>query len=125
MNDSTENFDPSTPPAADAPKPAWALVEIFGHRQHYGEIRDVEIAGGKLLEVRDVDTDKVHMYGAGAIFSLTPLTQGEIDAHSADVKRRREADERYTREREARAQARLAAPDASEESSEFSEEFPL
>lgn len=50
-----------TAPPSEAPAPTWALIEIFGHRQHYGEIRDGEIAGGKLLEVRDVDTDKVHM----------------------------------------------------------------
>lgn len=98
--------------ATIAPIPSWALIEIFGHRQHYGEIRDVEIAGGKLLEVRDVDTDKVHMYGAAAIFSLTPMTQGEIDAHIADMKRRREDELRWRQDREERAQARLAAPAA-------------
>lgn len=104
-----------TAPPSEAPAPTWALIEIFGHRQHYGEIRDVEIAGGKLLEVRDVDTDKVHMYGAAAIFSLTPMTQREIDAHIADTRRRRDAEERWQHEREARAQARLAAPDASDD----------
>ena len=103
----------------DPPKPTWALVEIFGHRQHWGEIRDVEIAGGKLLEVRDVDTDKVHMYGASAIFSLTPLTQSEVDAHIAVVRRRREREERWEREREERAQARLAAPEAETREDEF------
>jgi hypothetical protein len=111
MNDFAETFDAFTPPPAEAPAPAWALIEIFGHRQHYGEIRDVEIAGVKLLEVRDVDTDKVHMYGASAIFSLTPMTQGEIDAHMADTRRCREEAEKWKREREERAQARLAAPD--------------
>lgn len=104
--------EPSESSASDAPKLSWALVEIFGHRQHYGEIRDVEIAGGKLLEIRDVDTDKVHMYGAAAIFSLTPLTQSEIIAHLADMKRRRESEERWKQEREQRAKTRLAAPDA-------------
>lgn len=99
----------------EAPKLSWALVEIFGHRQHYGEIRDVEIAGGKLLEIRDVDTDKVHMYGASAIFSLTPLTQSEIFAHLAQAKRRRESEERWRSEREQRAQAQLAAPDADDD----------
>ena len=112
MNDFAQIFDAFTPPPVEAPKPAWALVEIFGHRQHWGEIKNVEIAGGKLLEVRDVDTDKVHMYGAAAIFSLTPLTQGEIDAHIADVRRRKVAEERWRREREERAQKRLAAPEA-------------
>lgn len=97
--------------AETAIAPTYALVEVFGHRQHYGEIKDVEIAGGKLLEVRDVDTEETHMYGAGAIFSLTVLTQGEIDAHMADVRRRKADGERWRREREERAQARLAAPE--------------
>lgn len=98
---------------ADAsPPPTWAIVEIFGHRQHYGEIRDVEIAGGKLLEVRDIDTDKIHMYGAAAIFSLTPLTQSEMDEHVAITRRRKEEEDRWKRGREDRARARLAVPEA-------------
>ena len=100
-------------PEADVSvKPAYAMVEIFGHRQHYAEIRDVEIAGGKLLEVRDVDTQKVHLYGAGAIFSLTMLSEAEIAAHIADIKRRQDDEERWAREREERRIARLAAPEA-------------
>jgi hypothetical protein len=101
-----------TPPPSEAPTPRWALIEIFDHCQHGGEIRDFEIAGGKLLEVRDVDSGKAHLYGAAAIFSLTPLTQGEIDAHIADTKRRHEELERWKQDREQRAQARLVAPDA-------------
>lgn len=114
MDDFAKNFDADTParPEPEPPAPVYALVEIFGHRQHYGEIRDVEIAGGKLLEVRDVDTGVAHMYGAAAIFSLTPMTQVEIDVHIADRKRRQEAYKRYQSECEARAQAMLAAPDA-------------
>lgn len=122
MIDFASTFDAATPPpdAAAAVKPAYAMVEIFGHRQHYAEIRDVEIAGGKLLEVRDVDTQKVHMYGSGAIFSLTVLSDVEIEAHIADVKRRRDEEERWAREREERRVARLAAPAAEED-----DEFPL
>jgi hypothetical protein len=125
MDDFATQFDAVTPPEPEPPKPAYALVEIFGHRQHYGEIRDVEIAGGKLLEVRDVDTETVHMYGAAAIFSLTPLTQGEIDAHIADQKRRREEHDRWKREREARVQARLAAPDAGEDDGADEDDRPF
>ena len=90
--------------------PTFAMVEIFGHRQHWAEIRDVEIAGGKLLEVRDIDTQKVHLYGSGAIFSLTMLTPADIEAHTADMARRREEQDRWRREAEERRQARLAAP---------------
>ena len=112
MADFAENFDAFTPAGStETIKPSYAMVEIFGHRQHYGEIRDVEIAGGKLLEVRDVDTEKVHMYGSAAIVSLTPLTQDEIDAHITDVKRRRDDEERWRQKYAADRQARLAAPD--------------
>ncbi len=103
-----------TAEAAESAKIAYAMVEIFGHRQHYAEIRDVEIAGGKLLEVRDVDTQKIHMYGAGAIFSLTPLSDVEIADHLADMKRRRDEEEKWRQDREERRAARLAAPEAEE-----------
>lgn len=126
MDEFSAQFDAFTPPEPEPPKPSYALIEIFGHRQHYGEIRDVEIAGGKLLEVRDVDTEKVHMYGSAAIFSLTPLTQGEIEAHIADTKRRREEYERWKHEREARVQAKqLAAPEADTDDGDDDDERPF
>lgn len=94
MNDFAQSFDAFTPEQEQKRvEPAYAMVEIFGHRQHWAEIRDVEIAGGKLLEVRDVDTQKVHLYGSGAIFSLTMLSVADIDAHIADVKRRKDDEE--------------------------------
>jgi hypothetical protein len=112
----TEVFDAFTPPAEQKKvDPTYAMVEIFGHRQHWAEIRDVEIAGGKLLEVRDVDTQKVHLYGSGAIFSLTMLSSADVEAHVADVKRRTEESERWRRESEERRQARLSAPEVVEE----------
>jgi hypothetical protein len=111
MNDFAETFDTFTPPREEKRlEPTFAMVEIFGHRQHWAEIRDVEIAGGKLLEVRDVDTQKVHLYGSAAIFSLTMLDAADMEAHLADMKRRREDEERWRRESEARRLARLAAP---------------
>lgn len=113
MSDFSQSFDAFTPEQDQKRiEPAYAMVEIFGHRQHWAEIRDVEIAGGKLLEVRDVDTQKVHLYGSGAIFSLTMLSATEIEAHIADVKRRREEADRWRRESEERRQGLLAAPDA-------------
>lgn len=78
-----------------APPPTWALVEIFGHRSHYGEIREVEAFGAKLLEVVDVDTGKTHRYGGAAIFSLTILSQPEMDGHVATIKRQKERDAEY------------------------------
>ena len=60
--------------------------------------------------MRDVDTQKVHLYGSAAIFSLTMLDAADMEAHLADMKRRREDEERWRRESEARRLARLAAP---------------
>lgn len=117
MNDFAEAFDGFTPEAPPTKRGelSYAMVEIFGHRQHWAEIRDVEIAGGRLLEVRDVDTQKVHLYGSAAIFSLTMLTAEEIDAHRTDVKRRQEENERWRREVLERQQARLDAPETGED----------
>lgn len=119
MNDFTEMNEAKPEPEINPLGPAYAMVEIFGHRQHYAEIRDVEIAGGKLLEVRDVDTQKVHLYGSGAIFSLTMMTAEEISAHLDDMRRRQEENERWRRESEERRQARLAAPAAGDDGLPF------
>ena len=116
MNEFAETFDAFTPERAQKRiEPVYAMVEIFGHRHHWAEIRDVEIAGGKLLEVRDVETQKVHLYGSAAIFSLTMLDAADIEAHLADVKRRKEESERWRAEQETRRLARLAAPEADDD----------
>lgn len=110
-----------TKPAESEPKrvePNYAMVEIFGHRQHFAEIRDVEITGGKLLEVRDVDTQKCHLYGSGAIFSLTMLTPDDIEAHIKEVKRRREMEERWRSEARVRRLIAQGAEEGVEEEAE-------
>jgi len=106
----------------------YALVEIFGHRQHYAEISDVERAGAKLLRVHDVDTDEVHFYGGAAIFSMTIISQARLDAHLADCarqkKEREEYEARWKSERDARENARaLPRPEglAGEEAAEYDE----
>jgi len=111
------------PVAAAVPQPKYALVEIFGHRTHWGEVREVEAFGTKLLEVADGDTGKLHRYGGASIFSLTNLTAEEYEAHLADVRARRlrdaEYEARWKREREermAREKAGLAV---------YEEELPL
>lgn len=94
----------------------YALVEIFGHREHYAEISDVERAGAKLLRVHDLDTDEVHFYGGAAIFSLTLISRERLDAHVADTQRMKAAEAareaRWKADREARELARaLPQPD--------------
>lgn len=78
----------------------FAFVEIFGHRSHYGAIAEVEQFGAKMLEVRDIDTGKTHIYGGSAIFSLTVLTAADmvkhVQARKAETERRAQYALRYT-----------------------------
>ena len=82
-----EWLDGATPADGSPPPEIWALCEIFGHRRHYGKIREVERFGTKMLRV-DVPVGppaapllgederfETFMYGGGAIFSLTPMTE--------------------------------------------------
>ena len=101
------------PSPATVVQPTYALVEIFGHRSHYGEIREVEAFGAKLLEVSDVDTGKTHRYGGASIFSLTLLSQAEMDEHLAGIRRRKERDAHWEAEaakRQAKRQAAMEVP---------------
>ena len=74
----------------DAAPVASALVEVFGHRRHYGVIREVEAFGTKLLEITDATTGTTHRYGGASIFSITDLSQAEMDRHYEHVKRENE-----------------------------------
>ncbi len=54
----------------------WAIVEIFGHRQHAGRAREGERFGTKMLRIDvpvngDSETNgwKTHWYGGSSIFS--------------------------------------------------------
>jgi hypothetical protein len=78
------------PPASaviyQAPKPdEYAAVEIFGHRQHVGQVDEIEFAGTKLLRVRvPIDGSFAngvveYRYGGGAIFSLRPCTRAQAE----------------------------------------------
>lgn len=84
MNDSVSNTigaggDPDAPPKA-----IWGLVEIFGHRRHYGRVTEVERFGAKMLRV-DVPLMKpedgaeevfeTFHYGGSAIFGMTEMSE--------------------------------------------------
>ncbi|MDX2235306.1 MAG: hypothetical protein NW200_12480 [Hyphomonadaceae bacterium] len=62
----------------DAPAfEGWALVEIMGHRRRAGFVREVTVAGAKMLQV-DVpapDGDVTEFYGGASIFALRPVTE--------------------------------------------------
>lgn len=55
----------------------WAIIELMGHRQRGGYVKDVEMFGGKLLRV-DIPTDSgdvTEFYGCSAIYALRPCTE--------------------------------------------------
>lgn len=75
--------DVSTEEPADAAE--WAVVEIMGHRQHAGQVREVSRFGAQLLEILEFGTGdaapwRVHQYGGAAIFSITPCTESHARA---------------------------------------------
>lgn len=80
-------------PIADTTR--FALVEIFGHRRHVGAISDLEIAGGRFLQVHDIDTGKTHAYGASSIFGLTMLTAAEMVEYVKEQQAHKVRAERY------------------------------
>lgn len=65
----------------DTPLPVeeWARVEIFGHRQHVGRIREVERFGTKMLRIDEPTADPevftTLFYGGGSVFSIAPVTE--------------------------------------------------
>lgn len=66
--------DQTTPPGE------WVLLEIFGHRQHWGYLTEVERFGSKLARIDEFRPGEdaprtTHYYGGGSIFSITPVTE--------------------------------------------------
>lgn len=71
----------------DAKRGGWALLEIFGHRQHYGFVQETSLFGGAMVIVLEPYHDKPgisseHVYGGAAVFSCKPLTKAAcLEAH--------------------------------------------
>jgi len=57
----------------------WAIVELMGHRQTAGLVRDAQQAGTTLLRIDtpgpDGPTVATQFYGGAAIYSLTPCDE--------------------------------------------------
>jgi hypothetical protein len=56
---------------------SWAVLELMGHRQRPGFVREVEIAGGKMLRV-DIpgdDGDVTEFYGIASVYSIRPVSE--------------------------------------------------
>lgn len=63
----------------------WAIVELMGHRQRPGYVKEVEMAGGKMLriDIPTADGESVtEFYGTAAIYAIRPaaedLVRGQI-----------------------------------------------
>jgi hypothetical protein len=61
----------------------WAILELMGHRERPGYIKEVEIAGGKMLRI-DIPVQKddagqdvmvTEFYGAAALYCMTPCSE--------------------------------------------------
>lgn len=55
----------------------WAIVELMGHRQRPGYVREVELAGAKMLRI-DIPAesgDVTEYYGASAIYAIRPAQE--------------------------------------------------
>lgn len=56
----------------------WAVLELMGHRIRAGEVREVEIAGGKMLRIDIHCGDGVvltEFYSTAAIYALRPCSE--------------------------------------------------
>ena len=55
----------------------WAILEIMGHRVRPGYVKEVEMAGGRMIRI-DIPVGEDHVtefYGASAIYALRPSTE--------------------------------------------------
>jgi hypothetical protein len=79
-------LDPVQPASPEPPAADWALVEIMGHRRHYGRITEMERFGAKMLRVDvpfsaaapllgEPEIFETFVYAGPAIFGITPMTE--------------------------------------------------
>ena len=76
--------EPVETPAVDPVPDRWVCLEVFGHRQHYGRLTEVEQFGAKFARI-EVTCANGHpwlapTYAGAAIFSVTDLPGGEAAA---------------------------------------------
>lgn len=69
----------------------WAVVEIMGHKRHAGAVTEQQVAGDTFLRI-DVPATKsseayTKLYGAAAIFSITPTTEETARLAAAHIER--------------------------------------
>lgn len=92
----------------DAAFEGWAILELMGHRKRIGRVREVEMAGGKLLRI-DIPTeagDVTEFYGCSSIYALRPVSE-EIARDAA----KQYGDPRPVKPVEYRIEDRRGSPD--------------
>jgi hypothetical protein len=78
---------------------SWAILELLGHRQRAGLVREVEMFGGKMLRI-DIPAeggDITEFYGASSLYAMRPVSEEvvrDIMKRSADPRPIRPAEYR-------------------------------
>lgn len=64
----------------------WAFVELMGHRQRIGRVREEEVAGGIMLRI-DIPTEgkeyATEYYGTASIYAIRPVSEAVARDHWA------------------------------------------
>ena len=100
----------------------WAMLELMGHRQRVGFVREVEMAGTKMLRI-DIPTeggDVTEFYGGPSVYSLRPVSE-QVARDAA----KRYGDPRPVRPVEYREPARLTDSRADRWRDDNQDEFPI
>ena len=61
----------------DIPETYWAIVELMGHRQRAGQVREVDQFGTKMLRIDIPSEDEfvTEFYGGSSIYALRPASE--------------------------------------------------
>jgi len=78
---------------AETPPPqafdSWAILELMGHLRRAGRVREVELAGAKVLRI-DIpteapDVEVTEFFGGGAIYRLRPCSEEVARAAAVQI----------------------------------------
>lgn len=93
----------------------WAILELMGHRQRGGYVKDIEMFGGKLLRIDipvTVDKTVTEFYGCSSIYALRPCTEEIVRDH---IKQSYDGDIRPVRPVEYRERTQISSSGFDEE----------
>lgn len=67
----------------------WAHVELFGHRQMWGHVVEVDVGNKRFLNITvpgvDGGPDANHLYSPAAIYGLHPTTEAVVREQLGDI----------------------------------------